>query len=44
MIYSKNNLLTNHTYNLIDLLNQSAPFNQQEGSNFKTFTQGLNLI
>ena len=38
MIYSKNNLKTNHTYKLINLLNQPAQFNQQEGSNFKAFT------
>ena len=36
MIHSKNNLKTDHKYKLINLLNQPAQFNQQEGSNFKT--------
>ena len=34
MIHSKNNLKTNYTYKLINLLNQPAQFNKQEGSNF----------
>ena len=38
MIHSKNNLKTNHTNKLINLLNQPAQFNQQERSNFKMFT------
>ena len=32
MIYSKINLKTNHTYKLINLLNQPAEFNQHKGS------------
>ena len=41
MIYSKNNLKTNHTYKLINLLNQPAQYNQQESFTFKTFTKKL---
>ena len=37
MMHSNNNLKMNHTYKLINLLNQPAQLNQQEGSNFKTF-------
>ena len=32
MIHPKNNLKTNHTYKLINLSNQPAQFNQQEGT------------
>ena len=52
MIHSENDLKThlqeylrtNHTCKSINLLNQPAQFNQQKGSNFKTFTHRLNLI
>ena len=39
MIHSETNFKANHTYTymLIDLLNQPAQLNQQEGFNFKTF-------
>ena len=37
MIHSKNNF-EKESYKLINLLNQPAQFNQQEGSNFKMLT------
>ena len=37
MIHSKNSL-KKESYKLINLLNQPAQFNQQEGSNFKMLT------
>ena len=43
MIHSKNNF-KKESYKLINLLNQPAQFNQQEGSNFKCLNKSLNLI
>ena len=34
----------NHSYHLIDLLNEPAQFSQHEGSNVQMFTKSFNLI